>query len=104
MFRLIYAYFDRLGVELDVLINVLLGGNLGETVSMRCALASRSKKWWGCYMCEILHVIIEKDHCAKQFDDSPRVPLTVLRAGFAFGVVIYCLYLLLLFIRHTPLS
>lgn len=92
MFRALYDYFDRLGITLDVLINVILGGKLDQTVSLRCALAARDNKPLGCFFCKLLNYLVEKDHCEKQFDDSPIGPLAAVRAAFAFVVSIYAFY------------
>lgn len=86
MWKSITRYIERCGIEFDVAVNVLLGGQLGQTISMRCALADRAGKPWGRFMCWFLSWAVQEDHCALQFSNK-RVPvLSYLRASIAFLV------------------
>ena len=83
-----YNYFERCGIEFDVAVNVLFGGNLGETVSMRAAVAERDGKTWGCWFCWLLARLVQRGHCLDQFLNNPSPVWVYLRAGLAFAVAI----------------
>jgi hypothetical protein len=53
------AYLERCGIEFDTAVNVVTGGKLGQTVSLRVAEAQRAEKkrgvfGWGCWFCDCL--------------------------------------------------
>jgi hypothetical protein len=79
-------YLERCGVEFDTAVNVLAGGQLGQTVSLRVAIAARAGKRWGCVFCWFLNWAVQRNHCALQFQNVPSPVLTYIRAGVAFGV------------------
>jgi hypothetical protein len=79
-------YLERCGIMFDEAVNCLLGGALNQTVSMRCALAQRDGKRWGCLACAFLSWAVQKNHCTDQFSDAPAPALVYVRAGIAFGV------------------
>ena len=86
-------YLDRCGVEFDTAVSVLFGGPLGETVSLRVAIAERQGKWWGCWFCWFLNWAVQRHHCALQFEtNKPRSLLTFIRAGVAFGFGLTALF------------
>lgn len=92
------AYLKRCGVEFDVATNVLTGGALGETVSLRVAKEEKKEvlkgqDGWGCWFCWFLSKAVQKDHCALQFTEQPSPTFTYVRAGIAFGVAYGVLYL-----------
>jgi hypothetical protein len=79
-------YLNRCGVEFDVAVNVLTGGNLGETVSLRAATGAIKKHIRGwCLFCRFLN-LVQEDHCALQFTDLPQPESVEIRAGVAFIV------------------
>jgi hypothetical protein len=80
------AYLERCGIEFDVAVNVLTGGQLGQTVSLRVAEAERAGKLWGCLFCQFLSEAVQKDHCALQFTNKPSPWTVYVRAGIAFAV------------------
>jgi hypothetical protein len=80
------AYLARCGIEFDTAINVLTGGQLGQTVSYRCAVAQRNGKAWGCFMCRFLNWAVQRNHCPDQFTDAPTPAFDMIRAGIAFAV------------------
>jgi hypothetical protein len=84
--RGLLAYFERCGIEFDTAVNVLTGGQLGQTVSLRVAEAQRAGKLWGCLFCRFLDVAVQKDHCALQFTTKPSPGSVYVRAGLAFAV------------------
>lgn len=81
-----YQYLERCGIEFDTAVNVLTGGDLGQTVSYRMAVAAREGRRIGCLFCWFLDWAVQKNHCSLQFDAGPNRPLTFMRAGIAFGV------------------
>ena len=79
------------GVDLDETANVLMAGQAGQTISLRCAIAAREGKAWGCVMCKLLAVVVQPNHCALQFTSTPlpwwaalRAFLAICVAGWAF--------------------
>ena len=58
------TYVARIIVALDMLANVILGGDLGMTVSARADEARRNGMAWGCVLCRIL-AAIQRHHCAN---------------------------------------
>jgi hypothetical protein len=82
----LFAYLARCGIEFDTAINVLTGGELGETVSYRCAVAQRNGKAWGCIMCWFLNWAVQRNHCPDQFNAAPTPAFDMIRAGIAFAV------------------
>ena len=83
---LMLRYVARCGVSLDMSINVLLGGQIDQTVSMRCALAQRAGQRWGCLACAALSRIVQRDHCQDQFDNTESPWWVYPRAAIAFGI------------------
>jgi hypothetical protein len=81
-------YLERVGIETDTEINVATGGDLGQTVSMRAALAQRAGKRWGCLFCWFLSIAVQHDHCADQFISQPTPGSVYVRAAIAFVVAI----------------
>lgn len=83
-------YFQRVGIGTDKFINVLLGGQLDQTVSYRCAVAARNGKPFGCFMCWFLNWAVQRNHCPEQFTNDPTPNFDMVRAGlaFAFGFLV----------------
>jgi hypothetical protein len=78
------AYLERCGIEFDTAVNVVTGGQLGQTVSLRVAEAQRAGKLWGCLFCRFLDVAVQP-HCALQFITKPSPASVYVRAGIAFA-------------------
>lgn len=90
---------NALGIEFDKTINVLTGGQFGQTVSYRTAygagwrvdpatgmprqLGPREPGW--CALCWFLGVFVQRRHCMLQFVKGPSNWLTWVRAGICFG-------------------
>ncbi|MDE3023314.1 MAG: hypothetical protein KGI54_15945 [Pseudomonadota bacterium] len=55
-------------VALDQFCNAILGGDPAETISSRAAKARNEGKQWGCILCKVLSIIIQKNHCTKSLD------------------------------------
>lgn len=93
-------FFERVGIEFDIAINVLTGGPLGWTVSQRAAYgagwrpspdpatAQRTgkRKPGCCVFCRFLSLVVQRGHCSLQFTNKPSSIPTYIRAGIAFGV------------------
>lgn len=94
------AYLRRVGVEADTAVNVLTGGQLGQTVSERAAYGAgwrptdnaavavqsgpRKRGW--CLFCGFLSRAVQDGHCGMQFTDQATPGFDMIRAGIAFGV------------------
>lgn len=57
-------YYIRVLIALDVFINVIFNGNLGETISARSARAATEGKRWGIWLSKFLD-LFQSDHGAK---------------------------------------
>jgi|WetSurMetagenome_2_1015567.scaffolds.fasta_scaffold13380_8 hypothetical protein len=89
-----WRYVDGIGIAFDRLCNTLIGGSPDQTVSMHCAVSWRDGRPFGCIMCWLLSVFVQRDHCAKQFDDQPTDVFSFIRAGLAFFFVLGSLALI----------
>lgn len=57
-------YCKNVLIALDCLLNTILRGRPGETLSERAATARRDGRRWGCVLCAVLDWI-DKDHCRE---------------------------------------
>ena len=55
-------YTRRVLVATDEWVNVLIGGDLDDTISARCARARDKGIWVGCIICKFLD-LFQKNHC-----------------------------------------
>lgn len=83
-------YLERCGVEFDTAVNVLTGGELGQTVSLRVAEAELQEQkqgvfGWGCWFCKFLDIAVQRNHCQLQFSSAKSPVEVYIRAGIAFG-------------------
>lgn len=53
-----------IAVRIDRLLNCLIGGSIGETVTKHAARSMREGKRWGCVLCWLLDKI-DKGHCRR---------------------------------------
>lgn len=87
------AYLRRLGIETDVWLNVLTGGDLGDTISLRVARAQSNGSRPACWVCAALSRLVERDHCAKTLAGGATTPDAALRSGLllavAFALVVW---------------
>lgn len=60
------SYFVQLGVAFDMMLNAILGGEAGQTLSYRAALAASQKVWGWCVFCRFLSWWVQRNHCANQ--------------------------------------
>jgi len=56
------SYFYRVGIAFSMLLNVLLGGSIGQTLSARQHEAKRNGKY---NLSKPIDVICGKDHCSR---------------------------------------
>jgi hypothetical protein len=77
-------YPVRVGVAIDEMLNVIFfNGQPYQTISGHAALAAQAGQPWACLLCKILNVIVERDHCQKQFDSQPTKTLVAIRSVVA---------------------
>jgi hypothetical protein len=57
-------YIRRVLLGLDEFGNTLAGGQPGESVSYRAAVARNNGEKWGCVFCQFLN-LFQTDHCDK---------------------------------------
>lgn len=75
-------YAGRVGEELDRFLNViLLGGQIGETISLHAATEALAEARWACVLCKWLHWTVERDHCPKTLANTSTPIAAGLRAG-----------------------
>jgi hypothetical protein len=61
------TYFYNVGVAFDMMLNALLGGQAGQTISYRAAVNGlvRHKRFW-CVFCRFLSWLVQRNHCEDQ--------------------------------------
>jgi hypothetical protein len=75
------SYAGRVGVELDVLLNVLaFDGQNGQTVSEHAATAESAGKPWGCIVCRLLSALVQTGHCQLVLAGDPTPTGAAVRA------------------------
>lgn len=70
--------------DADVTYSVLLGGKVGQTLSMRAALGARDGKRGWCVLCALLSVLVQRDHCRVTLDGGPMPWMVYVRAAICF--------------------
>ena len=99
------SYPVRIGIAIDETLNVIFfNGQPEQTISGHAAIAQREGKPWGCIMCKILAAVVERNHCANQFTDTPSSALTGFRSILAMSVLmlpLFGLYKLVEFVIRT---
>lgn len=58
------TYITNVAVSVDYLINALIGGEPGETLTQHAARSMRKGKRWGCVLCWLLDKI-DTGHCRR---------------------------------------
>ena len=85
------TWIGRVGVAVDRVLNVLLlDGSDTETVSRHAAEAEVAGKRWGCVVCDVLSVLVQKHHCQLTLDPAVQEARgAAIRAGLviALGLV-----------------
>lgn len=81
---MLLPYLEKVGRQLDVLINVsFTNGAEGQTLSRHSAEVAAAGGTWGCVLCSILSVLVERGHCKKVLSGAAESTLAMLRAGLA---------------------
>ncbi len=67
-------YVRRLLVSIDMLCNVIIGGQPGDTMSYRAAVARANGSRFGCIFCKFLD-LFQQNHCSITMasDDHERL-------------------------------
>ena len=67
-------YIRRVLVGFDMFCNTITGGEPGDTISYRSAVAQSEGREWGCLMCDFLN-LFQKNHCGLtlEADDNQRL-------------------------------
>ncbi len=71
--------------DADVTYSVLLGGRVGQTLSMRAALGARDGKPGWCVLCALLSVLVQRRHCEVTLDGGPMGWTVYVRAAICFA-------------------
>jgi hypothetical protein len=80
-------YFYNVGIAFDMMLNALLGGTAGQTLSYRAASdAAKREKFW-CLFCRLLSVLVQPNHCADQLSGIPMDGEEYIRAFFGLVVL-----------------
>lgn len=58
------SYIEDVLLGLDEFANTLTGGQPGDTISHRAAVARNNGERWGCWLCAFLN-LFQADHCDK---------------------------------------
>jgi hypothetical protein len=59
-------YLVQIGVAFDMMLNAILGGEAGQTLSYRAAVDAEARKPFWCLFCHFLSWWVQRDHCADQ--------------------------------------
>lgn len=65
------AALHRDGTDVDETENAALGGSPKQTISLRVAMASKDKKFWGSLACVFLSLAVQWHHCRKTRENAP---------------------------------
>ena len=88
------SYFARSGIALNSCVNVILfNGVPGQTISQHAAIARERGQRWGCVMCDIFHVAIEKYHCDRQFGIDPTPMIATVRSVVSLIALIAAIFI-----------
>lgn len=83
------GWLQRVGLAIDELLNVLVfNGRPDQTISLHAAISARGGKRWACVLCRLLSLLVERDHCEKQFQPGPTPLTAALRAATCLAVLV----------------
>jgi hypothetical protein len=74
------TYLTQLGIAFDMMLNAILGGMAGQTISLRAALGAKAGSRVGCVLCRFLAWLVQPNHCADQLNNTPMKPAQYFRA------------------------
>ena len=79
----------RAGYVLDrLLCVVVMNGDGQETMSHLSARDAAAGATWACWMCSLLSVAVEADHCARTLAQGDTGKSAMWRAGLAMGAAL----------------
>lgn len=81
------SYLVQIGIAFDMLLNAFLGGEAGQTISMRAALAAEKRIAFWCVFCRLLSWLVQRDHCADQLAGIPMKFGNYFRAFIGLGAL-----------------
>lgn len=82
----------NIGWALDVfLAALLLGANLGETMSHCSARRASAGAGWACVLCRILSAVVEPWHCPRTLASDVTPKTAAMRAGLALTGLALCI-------------
>ena len=71
---------DGLGLD-RALAALFCGAKAGETISLVMARGQEAKRRWPCFVCKVLHWIVERGHCPNVLAGLTTSQPAALRAG-----------------------
>lgn len=79
----------QMGIIEDETLNTLyFDGRANQTLSLHAALAEKKGKRWGCILCNILNVLVEKDHCLNTLLNKPMSVWDCVKALFYITIAL----------------
>ena len=82
----LYRYMYNVGLAADRLVNAVLGGDPGWSLSERMGQAVREDRCAGChYICRLL-ALIDRRHCERVYDPDKSHAERLWPASVAFAV------------------
>ncbi len=81
------AYFKTIGLQFDELLCAILFGVMNTTISMHVALEMQAGKKWACLFCDLLSLLVQRNHCQDQLDNVPMSTGNYIRAFIALLVL-----------------
>lgn len=75
------TWLTNLVLAWDEFLNAMLGGEAGQTLSYRAALARQDGAKWGCVLCGLLAVLIQRGHCDRTMAGEMPTGLASIRAA-----------------------
>jgi hypothetical protein len=100
MFDSLRKWLLNVGLAEDEELNCILGGLPTQTLSYRTAYAAgyrptgriEQRKEWACLFCVMLDYLVQRGHCADQFNDDPTPFYDYLRAFICISSVFVAIY------------
>ena len=81
------SYFIEIGVAFDMMLNAILGGQAGQTLSYRAAVAQSRRELWGCLFCHFLAWLVQPQHCIDQLTGTGMKQAQYVRAFLGLAVL-----------------
>lgn len=81
-------YVFNVGIDEDDLFSSLTGGPKQETFSLREAVAASKGSKTACIVCDILSVLVQKNHCALTLAGKDIPPFAAVKAFFWITLIL----------------